>query len=164
MLGNALCCGGGDLIEALRERLGNRVTLLAGDGFMEPDTLRALGRPADGLYVVYPGLSPSAPDLTPAAQRFVREFGAQDEEYGVLEAAQATETVLAAIARSDGTRASVLAELQDTREQDSILGDFAFDRYGDITPALFTILRVTGTRARPASNVVVDRVIAVPTE
>ena len=82
----------------------------------------------------------------------------------MLEAAQATETVLAAIARSDGTRASVLAELQDTREQDSILGDFTFDPYGDMTPAPFTVLRVTGTRSRPASDLVVDRVIAVPTE
>jgi branched-chain amino acid transport system substrate-binding protein len=164
VLGTALAYGGGDLIEALRKRLGNRVTLLAGDGFYEPDTLRALGRPADGLYVVYAGLSPSAPDLTPAARRFVRQFGARADEIGVLEAAQATETVLAAIARSDGTRASVLAELQDTREQDSILGDFAFDPYGDMTPAPFTIARVTGTRGRPANNLVVDRVIAVPTE
>ena len=164
VLGTALAYGGGDLIEALRKRLGDRVTLLAGDGFFEPDTLRALGRPADGLYVVYPGLSPSAPDLTPAAQRFVREFGVRADEIGVLEAAQATETVLAAIARSDGTRASVLNELQNTREQDSILGDFAFDPYGDMTPALFTVLRVTGTRSRPANNLVVDRVIAVPTE
>ena len=164
MLGTALAYGGGDLIEALRKRLGDRVTLLAGDGFAEPDTLRALGRPADGLYVVAPHLSPSAPDLTPAARRFVREFGVRADELGVLEAAQATETVLAAIARSDGTRASVLDELQNTREQDSILGDFTFDRYGDMTPALFTVLKVTGTRSRPASNLNVDRVIAVPTE
>jgi YVTN family beta-propeller protein len=164
VLGHAVCCGGGDLIEALRKRMGNRVTLLGGDGFYEPDTLRELGRPADGLYVVNPGLSPSAPDLTPAAQRFVREFGARGDEIGVLEAAQATETVLAAIARSDGTRASVLNELQDTREQDSLLGDFTFDPNGDMTPAPFTVLRVTGTRARPASRLVVDSVIAVPTE
>ena len=103
-------------------------------------------------------------DLTPAAQRFVREFGARPDELGVLEAAQATETVLAAIARSDGTRASVLNQLQDTREQDSLLGDFTFDPNGDMTPAPFTVLRVAGTRARPASRLVVDSVIAVPTE
>jgi branched-chain amino acid transport system substrate-binding protein len=157
VLGTALAYGGGELIEALRKQMGDRVTLLAGDGFFESDTLRALGRPADGLYVSYPGLSPSGPDLTPAARRFVREFGARGDEVGVLEAAQATETVLAAIARSDGTRASVLAELQDTRVQDGILGDFTFDRYGDITPAPFTIFRMTGRK------LVVDRVITVPT-
>jgi branched-chain amino acid transport system substrate-binding protein len=157
VLGHALCCGGGDLIVALRKRLGDRVTLLAGDGFSEPDVLRELGRPAQGLYVVYPGVAPAAPDLTPAGERFVREFGARADEIGVLEAAQATETVLAAIARSDGTRASVLAELQKTREQDSILGDFTFDDYGDITPAPFTISRFTGEK------LVAERVIAVPT-
>jgi hypothetical protein len=58
----------------------------------------------------------------------------------------------------------VLDELQNTREQDSILDDFTFDPHGDITPAPFTIARVTGTRSRPANNLVVDRVIAVPTE
>jgi branched-chain amino acid transport system substrate-binding protein len=158
VLGVAVNFGGGDLVEALRNRLGNRVTLLGGDGFYQPDVLRGLGRAAQGLYVVYAGLAPSAPDLTPSAQRFVREFGARDDEIGVLEAAQATETVLAAIARSDGTRASVLKELQDTRAQDDILGDFTFDRYGDITPAPFTVSRWSGKK------LVADRVIAVPTE
>jgi hypothetical protein len=57
---------------------------------------------------------------------------------GVLEAVQATETVPAAIARSDSTWASVLDELRATREQGGILGDFAFDRYCDSTPAPFT--------------------------
>ena len=164
VLGHTIGGGGGDLVKALRKRLGDRVTLLAGDGFREPDTLRALGRPADGLYVVVPHLWPSAPDLTPAAQRFVREFGVTADEVGMLEAAQATETVLAAIARSDGTRASVLKELQDTREQDSILGDFAFDRHGDMTPARFTVVRVAGTLSRPANRLIGDSVIAVPTE
>jgi hypothetical protein len=80
----------------------------------------------------------------------------------VLEAAaQATETVLAAIARSDGTRASVHAQRQNARERDSILGDFAFDRYGDMTPAQSTVLQVTCTRARPANNLIVD---CVPTD
>jgi hypothetical protein len=58
----------------------------------------------------------------------------------------------------------VLNELQDTREQDSLLGDFTVDPNGDMTPAPFTVLRVTGTRARPASRLVVHSVIAVPTE
>jgi ABC-type branched-subunit amino acid transport system substrate-binding protein len=164
VLGTAISEGGEDLIAALRKRLGSRVTLLAGDSFYEPDTLRDLGRPADGLYIAWGGRLPADPDLTPAAQRFVRDFGVTADEVGVLEAAQATETVLAVIARSDGTRASVLTELQNTREQDSLLGDFAFDRYGDMTPAQFTVLQVTGTRLRPASRLVVNRVIAVPTD
>jgi hypothetical protein len=89
---------------------------------------RAAARPAGGLYIAFGGGSPADPDLTPAARRFVREFGARRGEDGVLEAAQATETVLTAIARSDGTRASVLDGLRAAREQNGILGDFAFDR------------------------------------
>ncbi len=69
----------------------------------------------------------------------------------MLHAAQAAEVVLAAIARSDGTRASVLRELQATRVRGGILGTFRFDRNGDITPAKLAVLRVTGTTPR-ASN------------
>ena len=77
--------------------------------------------------------------------------------------------MLAAIARSDGTRASVLRELRATDVRDGLIGDFRFDRYGDITPARFTILRMTsdvprGERVPRIEDAVVDRVIAVPTE
>ena len=54
--------------------------------------------------------APSCP-LTAAGRRFAREVGV-GQEPGVLEAAQATELVLEAIARSDGTRASVLERLR----------------------------------------------------
>jgi ABC-type branched-subunit amino acid transport system substrate-binding protein len=126
------------------------------------------GRAADGLYVALPVLLPAAPDLTPAARRFAREFGAAADEDGVLSAAQATETVLEAIARSDGTRASVLRELRATRNTEGILGPFSFDRYGDITPTRFTILRVTDEtpedrRLSRIRGAVVDRVVEVPT-
>ena len=87
----------------------------------------------------------------------------------VLEAAQATEIVLAAIARSDGTRASVLRELRATEVRDGLIGDFRFDRYGDVTPARFTVLRMTGDvppakRLPRLEDAVVDRVIEVPTD
>jgi DNA-binding beta-propeller fold protein YncE len=169
VLGDHLGAGGARLLEALRSRLGTRVTLLTGDGYAPIRRVREeAGRAADGLYIAMPVLLPAAPGLTPAARRFTREFGAAADEDGVLAAAQATETVLAAIARSDGTRASVLRELRATRATDGILGRFAFDRYGDITPARFTILRVTGEAASDQrlpgiKGAVVDRIIAVPT-
>ena len=50
-----------------------------------------------------------------------------------------------AIARSDGTRASVLEELRATRVKDGLLGSFRFDRNGDLTPGHEPILRITGT-------------------
>ena len=49
-----------------------------------------------------------------------------------------------AIARSDGTRASVLRELRASEVNDGILGSFRFDANGDITTASIPILRITG--------------------
>lgn len=77
--------------------------------------------------------------------------------------------MLEAIARSDGTRASVLRQLRATRVTDGILGSFHFDRNGDVTPAHFTIFRITGATPRRSNLIrdfqgsVVDRVISIPT-
>ena len=76
---------------------------------------------------------------------------------------------MAAIARSDGTRASVLGEIQAIRVRGGILGSFRFDRNGDITPAKVTVLRVTGDTSPRAPQspgyrgATVDRVLEVPT-
>jgi hypothetical protein len=88
--------------------------------------------------------------------------------FGVLPAGQTTELVLDAIARSDGTRASVLEELRNAEVEDGILGDFRIDRHGDITPARLAIFRVTGATPPDApvfpayDGAVFDRVIEVP--
>ena len=52
--------------------------------------------------------------------------------------------LLDAIARSDGTRASVVEELFATKVEDGILGSFAFDRFGDIDPAPIGVYRFEG--------------------
>jgi ABC-type branched-subunit amino acid transport system substrate-binding protein len=86
----------------------------------------------------------------------------------VLEAAQTAELVLQAIARSDGTRASVLDELNASRVRDGLLGSFRFDRNGDVTPATVPILRITGSTPPGAGlpsgfqGAVVHRVVEVP--
>ena len=84
--------------------------------------------------------------LPPAGAAFARRFartqaGAAVEPSAVY-AAQSAEVVLDALARSDGTRASVLRELFRTRVRDGLLGDFGFDSRGDITESPVTILRV----------------------
>ena len=73
-------------------------------------------------------------DLGPASERFAGDFGELDTGF-VLEAAQTAELVVRAIARSDGTRASVLEELIASRVKDGLLGSFRFDQNGDVTPA-----------------------------
>ena len=85
-----------------------------------------------------------------------------------MEAGQAADLVMDAIARSDGTRASVLDELFATNVKYGILGNFGFDPNGDITAASIPILRVTGATPPGASlppdfqGAVVDRLVKVP--
>ena len=57
-------------------------------------------------------------------------------------AAAATEALLAAIAHSDGTRASVTRRLLTVRLPDSVIGPLAFDRYGDMVDPAVMVLRV----------------------
>ena len=83
----------------------------------------------------------------------------------MLEAAQAAELVVRAIARSDGTRASVLQQLRASHVEDGLLGSFRFDRNGDMTPGWMPILRITRPAAGRASELrgaVVERVVRLP--
>ena len=153
--------GGDRVLKALRTRLGTRVPIITADGFLPiPDVLEEVGRAARGLYVTTLILPPD--------ERLTNELGETANEDFVLQAAQAAEVVLKTIARSDGSRASVLQELRAVEVKDGLLGDFQFDRYGDITPPKLTVLRVTGRtppgQRLPAwySGATIDRVVTVP--
>jgi ABC-type branched-subunit amino acid transport system substrate-binding protein len=148
------------LVKALRARLGPRVPLLAiGIGF-DP----SLPAAARGVYVASTDVPRSAAPLTPAGERFAREAGEGNRpKYAVLESAQAAQLVLSAIARSDGTRASVLRNLRASRVTDGILGSFHFDRNGDIDPPVMPIERLDATRHDgPIEGAVFDRLITIP--
>ena len=87
-----------------------------------------------------PGFPPEA--LPPAGRRLLRELRQSETEwFGGAEAAQATDVLLDAIARSDGSRESVVDELFATRVEKGILGSFRIDRYGDIDPAPVGVYR-----------------------
>lgn len=172
-IGDGLFANGGGVVKALRARLGAEMVLIAGDSFQPIEELLAAAGPAAiGMYVTTTAVAHEG--LSDAGRRFVRDFGrtqpggiAPSAIY-VTEAAQAAEALLAAIARSDGTRASVTEELRGLQVTDGILGSFGFDRNGDIAPASFTVFRVTGGRKRAQelpeglSGAVVDRVVRVP--
>ena len=163
--------GGDRLVKALRARLGARFPIMAGFFFFPSDTLKRLGRAAHGMYVTTSDLPRATFKLNAAGRRFAREVGASATQHpgpGVLEAGQATELLMDAIARSDGTRASVLDELHATEVKDGILGSFRFDSNGDITTASIPILRITGATP-PGTDLpklfqgaVLDRVVDVP--
>jgi ABC-type branched-subunit amino acid transport system substrate-binding protein/DNA-binding beta-propeller fold protein YncE len=137
------------LLTAVRARLGPGVPVLATDEFAAHSTkeLFAEAGPAvRGVYVPSFDIPRSAYPLTAEARRVARLIDV--EAPGTLEGAQAAEIVLDAIARSDGTRASVLSELRATKVTDGILGTFRFDDKGDMTPGWIPFLRIT----RPAKS------------
>ena len=148
----------GRLIRDLRARLGPGPALIASDGFADFEALiAAAGRAARGMYVGYYGVPNS--ELPLAGRQFLSAFARAEHDpgpnFGAAYAAQATELLLDAIARSDGTRASVNWELRRSRSEDGILGDIRFDANGDLVEAPVTIFRVGRTKA------VVDRVLTV---
>jgi ABC-type branched-subunit amino acid transport system substrate-binding protein len=150
------------LLTALRSRLGPRATLMSGYGYDPAFATAAAGSAAHGLYVATTDAQRAAAPRTAAARSFTADTGQDAQpQYGVLESAQAAEIVLAAIARSDGTRRSVLEQLKASRVKDGIFGTFHFDANGDIDPATMMILRVTG-RAGPIRDAAVDRIITIP--
>jgi hypothetical protein len=74
------------------------------------------------------------------------EFGSTQPgtkvDIAAVYAAQAADVLLDAIARSDGTRASVNAQLFHTRVRDGLIGSFTIDAVGDPRPTPVTIVQV----------------------
>jgi ABC-type branched-subunit amino acid transport system substrate-binding protein len=154
------------LLEAVRERLGRRTPVMVGDEFAAHPTeelFAEAGAAVRGVYVPTLDVSRTAGPMTREARRVARRIDV--EQAGALEAAQATEIVLAAIARSDGTRASVLTQLRATEVTDGILGTFRFDENGDMSPGWVPIVRITRptTSMAPAlEGAELDRVVRLP--
>ena len=115
---------GSALFKALRASLPTEVRMRTPDGFNGSDLVAEIGSSAEGMTMSLPGRTISA--LPPAGRKFVSEFGASliaraqtDTPYG----AQATQLMLDAIARSDGTRASVAHQLLTAKVSNGILGN-----------------------------------------
>jgi ABC-type branched-subunit amino acid transport system substrate-binding protein len=157
-------------VKALRARLGARVTLMGGFFFTQRLVVKRIGRAGHGMYVTTGDLPRGTLPLSAAGRRFKRDIGAPATQYlGVMEAGQAADLVMDAIARSDGTRASVLDELFASDVKDGTLGTFRFDPNGDIRPASIPILRVTGATPPGESlppdfqGATLDRLVQIPT-
>jgi branched-chain amino acid transport system substrate-binding protein len=142
------------LIKELRAQLGPRVLLVTGDGFLPASRLvKVLGPTARTLYITFVG-GTGENLLSPSGRRFLNDFLATgaatslDLRPYAMYAAQAAEVMLDAIARSDGTRASVTRELMTTRVQNGFFGSFRFDRKGDTNRQWATIVRPVGRAAK----------------
>jgi branched-chain amino acid transport system substrate-binding protein len=134
------------LVQEVRRQLGSDILILGPDAWIVgPAVFAELGDDARGIHASLQGVPVQR--LGPAGQRFVEEFGAtqpgglvpQDAVY----AAQAAEVLLAAIARSDGSRSSVTDELLATDIDDGLVGDIRFDADGDVRPRPMQIVRLS---------------------
>jgi hypothetical protein len=149
-------------MEDLRRELGPHVVFAAGDQFVADSSLpKAFGPVGEGLRVIGNGVPREA--LAPAARRRLRSIAPEESlavsdtgDFYPPETAQAAEVLLDAIARSDGSRASVVKELFETRVKDGILGSFSFDQRGDIAPATVDLYSVRNGAS------VLDGVVRVP--
>ena len=125
--------GSAALVRGLRAALGPDVAISAPDGLLVSEFAELPGSAAEGVYVTNYGIPNDR--LPPRGRQFLREFSATNggdpgPDYGAAYGAQAVEILLDAIARSDGTRRSVLDEVGRTVVTNGILGEHQLGRAG----------------------------------
>ena len=161
--------GIGELVRALRATLGPEFPLLAPDGALPVSALfAAAGDAARGVRVAVPGIAIERFGAT--GQRFASQFaathGGRPPDFTALYAAAATEVLLAAIERSDGTRAGTARSLPGTSLTDSVVGPVRIDAGGDAVPAAVTIVRAVqgggSDVVLSADGADVERVVRIP--
>jgi YVTN family beta-propeller protein len=134
------------VLSALRRAVPPRTTIIGCSGSLPARFLfeEAGASAARGTYIAIPGLVHER--LGPAGTAFVHDFAATQAgrpvDVAAVYAAHATEVLLDAIARSDGTRADVARELFRTNVRNGLLGDLSIDANGDPVPAPVTIVRL----------------------
>ena len=148
-----------ELLQALRARLGRAVPVIS-SGF-DPATAVLAGAAADGMIISYPG--PAIGLLKGEGARFVASFSKKFDKMPdrfAVDAAQAMDVLLEAVARSDGTRASVTNKLFSTRVSNGILGSFWITPTGDTTLNAIAMYRVTGGKVTTYRTIVVPDALA----
>jgi branched-chain amino acid transport system substrate-binding protein len=147
-LGGLICENGAQLIKDKVSVLGpntGKVKLIAPDGFTTSATITGPGsagpKNAEGMYMSVAGAPPEK--LKGAGATFVSGFktakSVSSVEPYTAYAAQAAEVLLAAIAKSDGSRESVTAQLFKTKVTNGILGSFTINKNGDTNSNPVTI-------------------------
>jgi branched-chain amino acid transport system substrate-binding protein len=152
-------------VASLKAMLKPKTPIVLTDWFLPLALFRQLGHGnLDGVYVSTPG-APNA-DLPPPGRRLVATLG-NKLSYTAAYGAAAAQVLLTAIARSNGTRASVTARLLETHLRHGVLGDLTINHHGDPTTAPVTILRLrqgahNNLGAIDYDGAIVDRVITPP--
>ena len=105
------------------------------------------GPATKSLYVSEYGIANDK--LPPRGRQFLDAFAASrggdaGPDLSASYGAQGAEILLDAIARSDGSRASVMEEIRRTRIENGILGDIRFGPTGDLVEAPYHLLPGAG--------------------
>jgi len=170
-LAGLLDSNGGRVLKDVRAKLPGAAKIIANDGFLPIAALfETAGSAARGVHITRSGLSPD--ELPREGRQFVAQFaatqGARPVYFESVYAAQTAHLLLDAIARSDGTRESVVGALLRTDRKRGLLGSIAFDSEGDMTHApvsVFRALRGGGSRlVTSTQGAKTVRVITVPSK
>jgi branched-chain amino acid transport system substrate-binding protein len=136
-LGGLICENGAQLIKDKVAVLGpndGAVKLIAPDGFTTQATIDESGSAAQGMYLSVAGQPIDS--FTGKAKEFVDGLlagplsGKPIDPYAIY-GGQAAQTMLDAIAASDGSRSDVISKLFASDVQDGLLGTFTFSSDGD---------------------------------
>ena len=136
-LGGLICENGAQLIKDKVAVLGpndGAVKLIAPDGFTTQATIDESGSAAQGMYMSVAGQPIDA--FTGKAKEFVDGLlagplsGKPIDPYAIY-GGQAAQTMLDAIAASDGSRSDVISKLFASDVQNGLLGTFTFSEDGD---------------------------------
>jgi branched-chain amino acid transport system substrate-binding protein len=136
-MGGIVCNNGVKLLQDLRAGVGPNVLFAGPDGWTPYDTTLKAGSAAQGMYISYAGQP--LQKLGPAGKKFIADLKAyakikgQLPPYAVYQG-QSAQILLNAIAKSNGTRASVTTQLFKQRVVNGIMGTFNFDKNGDTVP------------------------------
>jgi branched-chain amino acid transport system substrate-binding protein len=154
-LGGLICENGGKIVKDLKAK-NPKAQLILPDGFTPiSQVVKDAGTSAEGATVSVAGLPNSK--LKGAGKKFLTDFrkvvNKDADPYSVY-AAQAAEIMLAAIQRSDGTRASVAAELFKTKVTNGIIGSFSINKNGDTTSNPVTIYKIKGGKSTEFKTIV----------
>jgi branched-chain amino acid transport system substrate-binding protein len=135
-LGGLISLHGGQLIKDKVKVLGtnDKVLLLGPDGFNDSATVTDAGAAAEGMYVTIGGQDPNA--LTNATGKafvaaYKKTYKVDHLEAYTAYGAQAFLVLANAIAKSDGTRASITKNLYNVSFPKGIIGAFKIDNTGD---------------------------------
>jgi branched-chain amino acid transport system substrate-binding protein len=155
LLSGCGCANGAAVVRDLRRVLGRRVALIGTDNFALSSGFSRT-RAFDDVYLSMAGRPALA--LPRAGRAFLHNLAPgrrfEDIDPAVAYVAQSTAVLLDAIARSNGTRPSVVRQLLTTRQRTGITGPMRFTSEGDPVQAPIAIYRINSAAAfRPHRTV-----------